>query len=650
MILNEYFHPLNVFNVSIFIFSFFVFDSIGSNLAHFFKFPTFLRTVYWIFGLGIFVFIWFLLHLFLPFDSWYIFITLLILAIVSLPIYFKQQGPLALFKEILKCPYPLIFLLAVIGYLFSIISLPPFINDELAYHYYSIDAVFINPIERWNFAHNIGLYYMLPRLLDTGYILFFSLTKTYATARLLHFLIFFSSIFSITIFLNKYFNTISAIIYCFLVLFIEGLILIESTFGHVDVGSAALSNLSLITISGYLLTKQKGFIYGAACLFGISIGIKYTVFVFISSVVLISFILLGLEKYQEIKRIINNIIKFKLSLKPVFKYPTIILFLTLIMGGYWYIKNLIVTGNPIYPFLFGCRNNIQCYTKKEFFEGWGISFDIQNFEIIKNSIFQKNNDLFLITVLSICMCLIASFITKNKLLRILSLMIPLTIFIEIMISRSISGFVYRYYYHWILLIPLALILPFTIYKEIKKSFYTFFLLILVIFSFFLLKILLPITLHTVSAINSSYYIQGKDLIEKYSRSEMTTSEWVEAAFPRMGSVAKWCGEDKPVVDIFFSDPKIKWFNGYEGGMYIYLINCKIINVGILPDDSSVDSFILAEKKTHPIIYYMSVEKCNPLDPPQYSDLNVKKYYETNQKLVCRGKEIINNLYTLSSVY
>lgn len=638
MTINDFFHPLNTYNILIFIFAFFVFDSIGVNFAYFLKFPNFLRPVFWIYGLGLFVFIWFLLHFYLPFDAWYILITLLFTAIVSLPVYFKQKGPLVLFSEIIKFPIPFIFILPVIAYMFSIISLPPYISDELAYHYNSINTVFINPAASWNFSQNISLYQMLPRFLETGYILFFSLTETYAVARLLHFLIFFSSIFSIAIFLKNNLNIVSAAVYTFLVLFLQGLLLIESTFGHVDVGAAALANLTLITVSGYLLTKQKGYAFAAAGLFGLAIGIKYTILTFLAAMVLTGLILILIDNYKE--RLWQ-----KIFLKH-YKDLLLILILVLIFGGYWYVKNYFVTGNPIYPLFFSCKDNISCGVKGEFMNSWGPALNQDNFNIIKNELFQNSNNLFVIMPLALLLGLIFSFFTRNKILRILSLMISLSIIIEIVISRSISVFVLRYYYHWVLLIPLALSLPFIAVKEVRKPFLAISIIGVIFFSFLLLQSTLPVTFQTISRINSGYYIHGGEGVEKYAKHQMSTEQWVEFAFPKMGSIAKWCGGNKPRVNIYYSDPKIIRFNGYEGGIFIYLVNCDIINIGILPDDNSTDSFISNTGKTNPIIYYMSVEKCNPIDPPKYDDPEVKKQYETNQRLVCRGEEILKNLYII----
>lgn len=647
MTVNDFFHPLNTYNILIFTFAFFVFDSIGANFAHFLKFPNFLRPVFWIYGLGLFVFIWFLLHFYLPFDAWYILITLILSAIISLPVYLKQKGPITLFSKIINFPIPFIFILLVVGYMFSIISLPPYINDELAYHYYSINTVFINPVSSWDFPQNIHLYQMIPRLLETGYILFFSLTKTYAIARLLHFLIFFSSIFSIAIFLKNNLNIVSTTVYTLLVLFLQGLLLIESTFGHIDVGAAALANLTLVTMSGYIFTKQVGYVFAAAGLFGLAIGMKYTMFTFLVATILASLILIIVNRHHEILRFLrekkNSNLIFKQS-----KNFIIIFFLILIFGGYWYLKNYFVTGNPIYPFLFACKNNISCAVKSEFFSGWRVDLDINNFEVIKNELFQNNNSLFITMLVSLLLGLIFSFLTKNKVLRILSLIIPLTILIEIIISRSISGFLLRYYYHWVMLIPLAICLPFITPKEIKKPFFTFALsvFVLIIYCFLLLQTALPVIIKTVSNINSGYYIQGGEGVEKYAKHQMSTKQWVEFAFPKMGSIMNWCGQDKPKVKIYFSDPKITWFNGYEGGYYIYLVNCDVENTGILQTDENVDRFISTANKTNSHIYLMSVEKCNPADPPKYDDPELKKEYETNQKLVCRGKEILKNLYII----
>lgn len=375
MNLSDYYAPLNFFNLSIFLFFFVAMDICGNIIAVLLKFPGFLRYINWIFGLGFFVFFWFLLHLFLPFRTDYIVISIILFTLPFLPFYFKNKGLLSLLKEIRKFPYPLIFLLPIAQKLFFLLSMPPYVTDEIAYHYSSPAEIIIR--QSWDFGNNINLYYMLPRTLETAYSLMFTLTHTYAIARLLHFVIFISSVSAISIFLKEKINIFVAIVYSLFAIFLFAIPLVDSTRGYIDVAPAILSSLLLITMVGWLIDKKRGYIYAAASLMGLMIGIKYTVLGFTIAIIvlMIIFVIIGyrskIKNYLDI-RIIKENIKSNLSI------VIIVPLLVVSMGGYWYIKNFIVTANPIYPFAFKCKNNISCGDKNEFFGTWGVQFRIEN--------------------------------------------------------------------------------------------------------------------------------------------------------------------------------------------------------------------------------------------------------------------------------
>lgn len=350
-------------------------DLVGYTLAKGLQFPAFLRIINWIFGLGLFIFIWFLLHFFLPFKRDYIVISLVLFILPFLPFYIKNKGLLSLAKEILKFPYPLIFLLPVIQKLSFLLSMPPYVTDELAYHFYSPAEMVVR--QSWNFNQNINIYYMLPQTLETGFRLMFGLTSTYSTARLLHFMIFFSGVFAISKFLKEKLGILVALVYSLFALFLFAIPFVDSTRGYIDVAPAILSNLLLVTGVGWITDKRKGYIYSVAALVGLIIGIKYTVLGFSLAVIVLIMVLIMIKNRFEVKRYLN----VKLIVKSVrYNLPLIVIVPLLIvaMGGYWYIKNFVVTANPIYPFFFKCKDDIFCATKNEFFGSWGIPFRIEN--------------------------------------------------------------------------------------------------------------------------------------------------------------------------------------------------------------------------------------------------------------------------------
>lgn len=375
MYLIDYFAPLNFFNFSVFLIFFLAMDIIGFNLASLLKFPDFLRIINWIFGLGIFIFIWFLLHFFLPFRQDYIAISIISISVPFLFRYIKIGGTDSLIRAFQNFPYPLIFLLPIIQKLFFLISMPPYVNDELAYHYISPAELLYKT--SWDFGHNINFYYMLPKTLETSFNLMFALTNTYAVARLLNFMIFLTSIIAVATFLKERTNIIIAICYSLFTLLLFTIPLVDSTRGYIDVAPAILANLLLITSLGWFILKEKGYLYSAFALVGLMMGIKYTVLGFVASVIIFSLVFIIIRNISEIKKYFNlQILKnlIWLNLPTIFIVSTLVI----IMGGYWYIKNYIITGNPIYPFVFKCKDNISCGDKNEFFDNFGIQFRIDN--------------------------------------------------------------------------------------------------------------------------------------------------------------------------------------------------------------------------------------------------------------------------------
>lgn len=383
MQLNDYYAPLNFINFFVFTLFFLSMDVIGNYWATLLKFPNFLRSVHWTFGLGLFIFAWFLLHFYLPFQQSYIILSIVVLVSPFVPYYIKNKGIVSLVKVFWEFPFPLIFLLAIAQKIFFLVSLPPYVNDELAYHYVSPAELITRT--GWDFNHNINFYYMIPKTLETAFTLMFSLTQTYAAARLLHFMIFFTSIYAITYFLKERVNVVVAIAYSFFILFLFAIPLVDSTRGYIDVAPAILSNLMLVTIIGWLLTKQRGYFYSVVFLTGFMVGIKYTVLGYISASVFFVIVLFIFLVNKKIKLYFN--IKFlKTYLKRYLSIIIISMVLFILMGGYWYIKNFIVTNNPIYPFAFRCKNNIPCGSTNAFFSNYGTQFKIENIPVFMRTV------------------------------------------------------------------------------------------------------------------------------------------------------------------------------------------------------------------------------------------------------------------------
>lgn len=629
MQLTDFFAPLNLQNIGIFIFIFFILDAIGTKIASIVKSPTYLRLTYWIWGLAIVIFIWFIAHFILPFWPIYVWLTFLILAIIFLPSYLKAKKWGSLIGEIIRFPYPLFALIIVAKPIYFLLSAPPFYTDELAYHFYSPARIILE--NSWPFLSGPGLYSMMPKFLDTSFLLMFSLTKTYATARLLHFLIVYSSIYAIGIYLRYRVNLISGITYIFLTPLISPLFLISSTQGYVDAGAAIFSILFLTTLTDFVVKRERKYLYAASIIFGITISAKYTILAFLGSVTLIAFTILLISNFRKL---INIVLKFDIVLKAIT--------LIFLFGGYWYAKNFIMTGNPIYPFLFKCFQGIKCQTGFDYFSSWAIPLDITHFLLIRSLIFQKSNILLLGTFASLTFAFLLSLILKHKNTRYLAFLITLSVFLEILVSKSISGFELRYFYHWVLLIPLSLSLPFVIFSKNKliprRSNYLFGILIftlLVLFAGNIFK-------NNIKRIYEPDFVPGQ--IRNYAMRRINLIDWIDYYYPKFADFIKWCGERKPMVDILVADPSLMW-NYYEASSYV--ANCNLLNISI-PKVKSIREFVSEIKENYKGNYIVSYTDCDSKLPDLENATNIDllRRHEVNTNLICASTKVAEKLYRL----
>ena len=101
----------------------------------------------------------------------------------------------------------------------------------------------------------------------------------------------------------------------------------------IDVPRASFSVLALVFLWAYLRDRVPYYLVGAALLAGAAAGTKYTE---LTTVALAAACMLPLlRSTAEVRR-------FALAAGIV-----------LLVAGYWYVRNLFLLGNPVYPFLFG---------------------------------------------------------------------------------------------------------------------------------------------------------------------------------------------------------------------------------------------------------------------------------------------------------
>jgi len=619
MQLSDYFATLNPYNLSIFLLSFIIFDAVGVNVACFIKLGKYLRYVYWIFGLALFIFIWFILHFFIPFWPVYVWVSLIIFGLISLPLYLKNKGPLTLFQAFYRFPYPLLIIPLIFKPFFFLINAPPFYADEMAYHFYS-PAQLMSETD-WSFWPASGspsLYHMMPKTLNTAFIIMFSMTKTYATARLLHFLLVFSSFYAIAVYFREKIGRLPALVFTFLMPFLTAsTFLAASTWGYVDAGAAILAVLVLITMTDFVSKPDKSKLLVSAIVLGLAVSMKNTTIAFLGSVSAVSIILFFVIYRHQVRKMI---IKRKTLLIILL---TLLIFI--IFGGYWYLKNFLITGNPIYPFFFPCWHGWSCGAGRSFFQAWAMAIDKEHFSLIKNILFQNNNLLFYLTMTSVVLGFFSGLIAKNKIIKCLIFIISWSVILEIIISKNITGFVLRYYYHWFLIIPILLSLPFGIFSKFKKI-PKLVLTIYFIYSLVFIYIAGSTVRGNFKRIYEGDFVPG--YIRNYAMHRITLSEWLDYHFPKLSVLVKWCGEKRPPQEVVVLDPALTWFS-YEGLMRVFMVNCQIVG------GSDKTKFIL-----------VSETPCTSGQPYPTDDKSsgIQERHQINQKYVCGGKEIEKYLY------
>lgn len=645
MQLVDYFAPLNLENTLTLLLALIIFDAAGTTIATYFDFPRFLRLTNWIVGLALFVFIWFLLHLFIPFLPQYVWTSLVVMGALFLPVYFIKMRYVSLFTEVLLFPFPLAFFALVIKPMFFLVSLPPYLWDEMAYHFAPPALLFTE--KAWLFTQSYGckcwgLYEMIPRFLETMFTTFLSLTQTYSTGRALHLLLFFSCIYAVAIFIKEKYSYFPAIVYSFLALFLTSSMLTSATLGYNDSAAAGLTNVFFVCVIGFISSNKKGYLFAAATFLGLAISIKYTPLGFVLATTIVALVLYLLLNLKSIIFFFR-----KISLHSI-KQFSFVLWLPVLMGvfgGYWYVKNWVVTGNPIFPFYFSCKNGIPCGKQNEFFSGWSISFKEENYEQLKSAIFHKSPELYDAFFYAIVAAVVLGVATRKKNVVLIAVMIAAGVYMEIQLSKNIVGFADRYFYHWYLLIPLGLSLPFFIdWKAGRVVFAT----TLIIFNF--LGNMVYDSAYKISAFNKNKMREELFVspeYRNYARSRFTLNEWIASNFPNMKDVIFWCGEKREMTALLVSDPQVIW-SSYEGLMRVFLVNCDQV---ILPmvEKENLNQYVQDLKKQYSNAYIVSLDKCNPKKPnidATDSEKTIKLHYELNQRLICEREESFKNMYKL----
>lgn len=637
------FAPLTLFNFGLFGLILFCFEIVGARLAAELKFPAYLRLMAWVWGAMAFVFGWFGLHFFWPFSPWLTWGTLLTITLPHVYWYFKSKQLPKLILALAKYPWVLVFSLLVAKPLFFAVSTPPHIWDEMAYHYYSPAQVQFE--QSWQFTSDMtgdfSLYAMLPRFLDTSFVLLFSLTNTYAAARLFHLLLFLTTLSVVGMYLQTRFSGTVGWCWAFLSLFLHPPILLAATTGYVDAASASTILVLTVTIHDWLVQSSWPKWWAITLLSGLALSSKYTTTVFVFG---IGLILIGTLLFRTFTNIFQlRSLSSKLLLRWMIK-TGVFLLLAIGGGGYWYLKNLWLTHNPIFPFLFPCKAGVLCNTSS-FFSGWALPISWENWPLIKEQLFTPHFNLLGLLQLGLIVTTLTSIIRRDWSRLSLMLLLGLSLSFEVAIHHLFSGYVDRYFYHWFLFVALGLALPLSDFRMTNVSGLALKTVILIwVASYVVMLWKRPVAIARVNVTNANNPQAIETTHRAYVRHQMSLTAWQQHHFPELSSVLEWCAQQPDSPTLYVLDPLLIW-RSYEGLFRVYVQNCQLQRVA-----ASTEAIQLVQTlQANTSAYVVSLDTCHD-EPNPYADPGLElesAFYQLNQELICQANQPAPHLYQLS---
>lgn len=623
MSLINFFAPLNFQTIFISFCLLFLFDIIGTyiiNIALKIDNKN-IRILNWLVGFGFFMFIWFLLSFFIPYSRINIFISILFLLVLTLPRYIKYKNYREIINEIWFLRLPILIILPFLPAIFVKASLPPYYSDEMAYHFISPFAV----THLKAISYTGGIYADLPRIMNMFYEIIFSLASTYSIARIFHFLILVTSMLYTFKILKLSFNWFTGFAFVLIFFSLPQEIVLTSTLGYIDVAAYSFILIAISSFIGFYKFRSIDYLYVLSIFWAMNLGTKYTgvstFFVFV-----IMFLTLWL---------IDPNCPLKL-IKPKILLKIVILLLT--FGGYWYLKNFIWYGNPIFPFIFKCwGSHIEtCPQMGGFFGTWTTQITFNNLYLILSQLFVKNKILHLLVAMIPLFC----FYIKDFKTKIITFFMFACVLIELLLLKYFSGFYIRYQQHLQLYLLMSIVIMLT--SELTNKTVQF---ISKIMMALLILVTISLYIYNITYFNSLKFLTWEEI--NYSIGRINIYNWIDNKFPAMKYTIKWCensdnGKSKKLARF---DPDLIWFD-YDGLKRVFILNCDYINPPLY--DQDIKKIIPSAIENKLQFYIASKGRC-------ISDDNVVKLHPTerddmlylrkiNNKIICNSKEIEPNLY------
>lgn len=229
----------------------------------------------------------------------------------------------------------LISLLVLCACIFYAISafVPPYRVDALAYHI--PEAVQIAEKGIFSLGGKGNFFGNLPILIETLYAPAHVLSGVSAM-NLIHYSIFLSGCLFVYGYVRRRFSALHGLV-AVLSLFSIYELLVNATSAYVDAATVAFEVAGILLFIDWMLERKKEVLIYSGVLCGLALSTKYLP---LYSLVIIAglFLYTHIQKREKLISFIKNGLYFSIPL--------------IACAGFWYIKNIFITGNPLYPFIF----------------------------------------------------------------------------------------------------------------------------------------------------------------------------------------------------------------------------------------------------------------------------------------------------------
>lgn len=206
------------------------------------------------------------------------------------------------------------------------IFFPDIRSDAMRYHlpyakfYAAHQGLAVNEYLRYPlFSHNADLVYSLGYIFQKG-------GQAEVLARLFHFFSFSLLCFGLYALIARNFNKLMAVLACFILINTK-LVHIYSVSGYIDFALGLFVFASIYFIDRWQKDNNNTWLIFSAAMLGLALGTKYLALIWLIPMVVWVYVT-----------------------NKNWKHSLHFLLVSLLIGSFWYIRNIIIAGNPIHPF------------------------------------------------------------------------------------------------------------------------------------------------------------------------------------------------------------------------------------------------------------------------------------------------------------